>query len=161
MVRLNDAPYTVTNWSFVMRPHVKKLRKKFQALTRNGVLKPECTCCKCAKTAEDVGRKLELHHIVPLNSLEEFDTFDPNVPSNLMTLCHECHQAYHSCFEEEYPCAGVLDFVRDVSIEDAYEALRLFRLEKRRKSEMERLKHATTNARRKSVHPKDGQPDTG
>ena len=144
-----------------MRPHVKILRKKFQALTKNGVLKTECTCCKCSKTADELGRKLELHHIVPLNSLEPTDTFDPNVPSNLMTLCHSCHQAYHQCYEDKYPNTGVIDYVNDVPVEEAHEVLRLHRLEKRRKSEMHRLKHATTNAKRKSVHPKDGQPDTG
>ena len=144
-----------------MRPHVKLLRKKFQALTKSGYLKVDSTCCKCSKTAEELDRKLELHHIVPLNSLESFDTFNPNVPSNLITLCHECHQAYHKCYEDDYFGAAVIGYINDVPLEVAYEALRIYRSEKQRRKEMNTLKHKSTNAQRKQVHREDGPTDTG
>ena len=153
--------YSIKIRSNVMRPHVKLLRKKFEALIRRGVLKVDRTCCKCSKTADELGRRLELHHIVPLNSLESFDTFDPNVPSNLITFCHDCHQAYHKCYEKEYFGSAVLGYINDVPLEEAYASLQKYRDEKQRLKEINTLKHKSTNAKRNQVHRRDGPPNTG
>ena len=41
-------------------------------------------------------RRLEVHHIVPLNG-EERAWHRLNYPSNLLVLCHECHVLLHRC----------------------------------------------------------------
>ena len=128
-----------------MRPHVKSLRKRFQTLTRMGKLKAAHNCAVCGVTAEESGRKLELHHIVSLSSLEAGDSFDPNVQENLITMCHGCHQTYHKCFEEAYPDQLILDWIRKVpyqSMLDAYASFKKIREAKRREA---RAKHQQTN----------------
>lgn len=50
---------------------------------------------KCANCGMHRGRRLEVHHIVPLDGGPRF--FSPfNLPWNLIGFCHDCHQDIHA-----------------------------------------------------------------
>lgn len=123
-----------------MRDHVKALRKTFQSRTKNGLLVAACNCAKCGITAEESGRKLELHHIVSLRSLEPDDSFDPNVQENLITLCHRCHQSFHKCYEDSYE-GSITDWLENVPVDELDARFRDYRRTVQARNEMHRQRH--------------------
>lgn len=46
-------------------------------------------CRSCGTTADEIGRALDVHHIVPFSEFD--DTQTANDPDNLVTLCRPCH----------------------------------------------------------------------
>lgn len=48
-------------------------------------------CQKCGKSANDLGREPDVHHIVPLREFE--DPTDAHTLDNLIALCRACHMA--------------------------------------------------------------------
>jgi len=83
-------------------------------------------------------KRLELHHIVPIKDVDPDSGFDPNVQSNLVTLCTDCHKSYHACYEESYPSEKFLDWLHFVPMDEVTTRLRDYRKAKR----LERYKHA-------------------
>ena len=59
-----------------LKPHVKQLRKEFQQLQRNGILKSNDSCDKCGKSCPEV-KQLELHHKIALKDVEPDSGFNP------------------------------------------------------------------------------------
>lgn len=59
-------------------------RKEFMSLVQQGILKLDTKCYICGST-----ENLQLHHIIPLSN------GGPNIPSNILTLCGECHGKVH------------------------------------------------------------------
>ena len=123
---LNQSLSTYPPTYHVMRDHVKALRKRFQSKTKAGLLVAASNCAKCGTTAEESGRKLELHHIVSLSSLEPDDQFDPNVQDNLTTLCHRCHQSFHKCFEDVYG-DDIQKWIEEVDMDDVISKFKAYR----------------------------------
>ena len=104
------------------------------------------TCClKCGRSADQV-HQLELHHIVPIASLEPESTFNPNVQSNLATLCTDCHKSYHACYEQDYPADQFLSWVASVPLEEAWDKLKAYRAEKQQRRATEARKHRSRRA---------------
>ena len=123
-----------------MRPHVKALRKNFQSRTKLGQLVAASNCAKCGTTAEESGKKLELHHIISLASLEPESTFDPNVQENLITLCHACHQSFHKCYEDDYE-DRIMDWIKEAPLEEVRQRHSQYRQEKIAKKLVNAAKH--------------------
>ena len=123
-----------------MRDHVKALRKTYQSRVKSGLLVAACNCAKCGTTAEESGRKLELHHIVSLSSLEPDDSFDPNVQDNLTTLCHRCHQSFHKCYEDDYG-SDIRRWIDEVPVDELDASFQEYRRHVEAKNKMHRDKH--------------------
>jgi len=123
------------------RPFVRVLRKEFQAKVKRNHLVYESCCKKCGKAQDDLKFSLELHHIVSLNACTPERGFNPNVQENLVTLCFDCHLAYHRCFEDAYPEEQILVWLQDVSMEDVNQALNQFRKDRAEKRKREIAKH--------------------
>ena len=127
-----------------MRPHVKALRKKFESRLQAGLLKVANQCAKCGVTEGECGRPLQLHHVRSLSSLEPDDSYDPNVQDNLVTLCHQCHQAYHKCYEKQTD-DDFNHFLHKVPLEEAWEQYRLNREAVHERRRREIAKHHRKN----------------
>lgn len=80
---------------------VKEIRKESSKI-RYGFIKRDCHCqiCKCSEFD-----KLEMHHIVPVSD------FGDNDPSNLITLCRDCHDWIHKMYRNPLPGIGSYDAV--------------------------------------------------
>lgn len=108
-----------------MKPHVKQLRKEFQNLVRRGLLTPDDCCAKC-HLKPPACPQLELHHKFPLKDVDPDGDFDPNVESNLVTLCHDCHKGYHVAYEDLL----IDDWITNVPLDEVYQRLTAHREEK-------------------------------
>ena len=116
-----------------MKPNVKHYRRLFSEQLRLGNIKAADNCDKCRRHRDEV-YQLELHHKVPIKTVELDADFDPNVPDNIATLCHDCHKGLHVGYEHlRYDT-----WLSDVAIDEMYEKLRVYREEK----EARRLMHA-------------------
>ena len=65
-------------------------RSKTDTLERDGN-----TCVVCGITAEEFGRNLDVHHIIPVRlfmASDDHDSADAHFPENLITLCVTCHR---------------------------------------------------------------------
>jgi len=119
-----------------MQPHVKRLRKEFQALCKRGVINASPCCAKCSRTKDQVFQ-LELHHIISIKDLAPDSTFNPNTQDNIVTLCTDCHKAYHVSYEE----MGFIEYLNDVPLVDAYAKLQEYRDAKQRHRIEQMRKH--------------------
>lgn len=120
-----------------MKPHVKFLRKNFQARVRIGNLKAADTCEKCLAHKSQFTRPLELHHRFPLKDVDPESGYDPNVQENLSTLCHTCHTAFHACYEE----LPFDDFINNIPLDEMRSRLKDYRDEKDRRRAIAIAKH--------------------
>ena len=126
------------------REFVKVLRKKYQQLLKQGKLRYDTCCCKCGRSSEEV-IQLELHHIVSLNQCPPERDFNPNVQSNLITLCFDCHLAYHRCFEESFPEEKIVDWLNNVSMDEVNSKLTQYRKEREERRRFHIEKHRQSN----------------
>lgn len=120
-----------------MKPLVKQLRKEFQALVKRGVLVSDDHCAKCGKHRDEFDRSLELHHKHAIKDVDSQSSFNPNVQSNLVTLCHKCHKGYHVSYEQ----MEMDEFLSVVPLQEVYEKLQAYRDEKQRQREFHKRKH--------------------
>ena len=120
-----------------MKPLVKQLRKEFQALVKRGVLVSDDRCAKCRKHRDEFDRPLELHHKRAIKDVEPHSSFNPNVQSNLVTLCHDCHKGYHVSYED----MDMDDFLTGPLLDEVYSKLQAYRDEKQRSRESHKRKH--------------------
>lgn len=126
------------------RPFVRVLRKEFEAKVKRNHLVYDSCCNKCGKHKDEVKFPLELHHVVSLNSCPPERGFNPNVQENLVTLCFDCHLAYHRCFEDTYPEQKVLEWLQDVPMEEVNRFLSQFREDRAERRKREIAKHRTS-----------------
>ena len=126
------------------RPFVRELRKRFQFLVGKDILRYDVCCAKCGKTSDET-LQLELHHIVSLNQCPPERGFNPNVQGNLLTLCFDCHLAYHRCFEDAYPEQRVMEWLKDVPMEDVNRLLEGYRKDRAARRRFHRAKHQHKN----------------
>lgn len=89
----------VKNLDYVLRgeSHYCYVNGKFSVLRGKGWrrtrelirIRDNRTCQICGVTEEGLGKKLDVHHIIPYR---EFDNFEEaNKPDNLISLCPSCH----------------------------------------------------------------------
>ena len=105
-----------------MLPHVKRLRKEFQSLCRQGVITAADCCAKCSRSSAEVFQ-LELHHIIPIKDAPDDYSFNPNTQENIVTLCTDCHKAYHAVYED----LTIDDYINNVQLIEAYSRLQEYR----------------------------------
>ncbi|MEE2754834.1 MAG: HNH endonuclease [Candidatus Latescibacterota bacterium] len=61
-------------------------------------------CRSCGVTEEDLGRQLDVHHIVPYRA---FNTLDrANCPDNLISVCPSCHKKMEEEGHDNLPLFG-------------------------------------------------------
>ena len=128
----------------VIQPHVTKLRKEFDSLARNGHIKRSECCSHCGRTEEETFR-LELHHIISLANCPPERGFNPNVQENIITLCYDCHYAYHRIYESDYPEEKVLQWIEEVPSEVVFREGEAHKKAKKEKSRREAAKHRKKN----------------
>ena len=109
-----------------MQPHVKRLRQEFQIKVKVGEITASDCCAKCSRSAHEVFQ-LELHHIIAIKDVSPDSTFNPNTQENVVTLCTDCHKAYHACYEP----MDFKEYLADVPLIDAYAKLHEYREQKR------------------------------
>ena len=119
-----------------MHPTVKKLRRNFSLIVKEGGIVAEDICLKCQKGTDDVFQ-LEMHHKIPIFMCLKDRTFDPNTQENIATLCSDCHKGLHVSYEDMV----FEDWLENVSIEEMYQKLEEYRAEKKAKRERHRLRH--------------------
>ena len=119
-----------------MLPHVKRLRKEFQSLCRQGVITAADCCAKCSRSSAEVFQ-LELHHIIPIRDAPDDYSFNPNTQENIVTLCTDCHKAYHACYEP----MSFMEYLKQVPLMEAYAKLKDYRDEKQRRRQEHINKH--------------------
>lgn len=127
-----------------MRDFVKALRKDFDAKVKANKLQLGTSCCKCGRTCEEEEKKLSLHNIIPISSCPPERGCDPNVQENLITLYHNCHLSYHRCFEDSYLDERVMDWLRDVPLEDVDRLLADYRADREARRRFHMNKHRNT-----------------
>jgi HNH endonuclease len=116
----------------------KILQRQYRLLKKHGVLTPADTCAKCATTAAKSGMPLQLHHIVPLR--QPMPGLNHNHPSNLHTLCHQCHMVWHKCVE------GLLSYntwMTNQSVETDQRMLKAYKAKRAKKRSEAIAKHRT------------------
>lgn len=125
------------------REFVKVLRKEFQHQVKLGNIRYESCCAKCGRTSDEV-LQLELHHIVSLNQCPPERGYEPNVQENIITLCFDCHLAYHRCFEDEYPEDSILNWLDQIPMEVVNQRLAKYRSEREERRRFHMNKHRKT-----------------
>ena len=123
-----------------MRDFVKALRKNFEAKVKAKQVKLDTSCSKCGRKPEEV-KQLELHHVVPIWACPTERGFNPNVQGNLITLCFDCHLAYHRFFEDAYPEERVMEWLRDVPMEEVNRLLNEYRAAREARRRFHTNKH--------------------
>jgi 5-methylcytosine-specific restriction endonuclease McrA len=119
-----------------MLPHVKRLRKEFQSLCKNGLITAAECCAKCQRPAAEV-HQLELHHIIAIKDVAPDSDFNPNTQENIVTLCTDCHKAYHVSYEE----LTIDQYLKDIPLTEAYKLLAEYRRQKEERRRQARAKH--------------------
>jgi len=69
-------PYYGPNW----RPQRRNARRR-----------DNYTCQRCGKTESEIGKQLDVHHIVPFREFGVERYKEANALSNLISLCYRCH----------------------------------------------------------------------
>ena len=70
--------------------HKRYYGPNWRAQRRAARKRDNYTCQRCGKTTKEAKRSLDVHHIIPFNQFESYET--ANQLENLVTLCHSCHQ---------------------------------------------------------------------
>ena len=105
-----------------MKPEVKALRKAFNDLRSSGLLCTADNCQKCQRSSDEVFQ-LELHHKISLKHFDQHIGVDLNAQDNLITLCSDCHKAYHAVYED----LTIDDYINNVQLIEAYRRLQEYR----------------------------------
>jgi cytochrome c553 len=105
-----------------MQPHVKRLRQEFQIKVKMGEIIASDCCAKCSRSAHEVFQ-LELHHIIAIKDVPPDSTFNPNTQENIITLCTDCHKAYHVSYEH----IPITEYLSNVTLQEAYLKLKHYR----------------------------------
>lgn len=61
-------------------------------------------CTQCGLTEEQLGRQMDVHHIVPFRLFPSAER--ANLLSNLISLCPSCHKSTESEGQSRYPLFG-------------------------------------------------------
>jgi len=59
------------------------------------------TCQMCGVTERELGRQLDVHHIIPFRFFKS--SLEANKLSNLITLCHSCHMKLEAKNRDSMP----------------------------------------------------------
>jgi len=63
--------------------------KNWRPLQREARKRDKYTCQRCGKLQKDIGKRLDVHHIIPVSAFD--DVNDSNTIGNVVSMCHSCH----------------------------------------------------------------------